>query len=154
MLYLSQLSFSLLFYYQRIMIRLIKIAHWTPRILCILAILLISVFALDAFEPGQSVWHQLLAFAIQLVPTFILTALLIVAWKWEKTGGIIFVIIGLIFGFFLFRLNYRNHHQSLQNTITTVMALAFPFVLSGVLFIISHYLKVKDLAEENNIPAE
>jgi prolipoprotein diacylglyceryltransferase len=112
------------------------------------------VFALDAFEPGQSVWHQLLAFAIQLVPTFILTALLIVAWKWEKTGGIIFVIIGLIFGFFLFRLNYRNHHQSLQNTITTVMALAFPFVLSGVLFIISHYLKVKDLAEENNIPAE
>jgi hypothetical protein len=34
------------------------------------------------------------------------------------------------------------------------MALAFPFVLSGVLFIISHYLKVKDLAEENNIPAE
>jgi hypothetical protein len=34
------------------------------------------------------------------------------------------------------------------------MSLAFPFVLSGVLFFISYYLKKKDLMAENNIPAE
>ena len=153
MLYLSLLSFSVLFYYQGIMNRLTKITHWTPRILCILAILLISVFALDAFEPGQTVWHQLLAFIIHLIPTFILTALLIIAWKWERTGGIILGIAGLALGIFIFWANYKNHHN-LWNTITIVMSLAFPFVLSGVLFIISYYLKKKDLTAENNIPAE
>jgi len=133
--------------------RLTKITHWTPRILCMLAILLISVFALDAFEPGQTICHQLLVFAIHLIPTFILTAILIIAWKWERTGGIILGIAGLAFGIFIFWVNYRNH-RSLWNIISAVMALAFPFVLSGVLFIFSHYLKEKDRAAGNNIPAE
>lgn len=153
MLYLSQLSFSLLFYYQRIMNKLTKITHWTPRILCMLAILLISVFALDAFGPGQTVWHQLLAFIIHMIPSFILIILLIVAWKWEKIGGIILSIVGLAMGLFLIRTNYM-HHGNFWNVFYPVMALAFPFILSGVLFIISHYLKEKDLTEGNNIPAE
>jgi hypothetical protein len=133
--------------------RLIKITYWTPRILCILAILLISVFALDSFEPGQTVWHQILAFIIHLIPSFILIILLIVAWKWEKTGGIILFVAGLIWGFFLFRINYI-HQRSFLNVFYTFMALSFPFILSGVLFIISHYLKVKDLTEDKDITAE
>ncbi|MGD0342274.1 MAG: hypothetical protein ABSA76_11290 [Bacteroidales bacterium] len=132
---------------------LAKITHWTPRILCILAILLISMFALDAFEAGKTIWQQLLDFIIHLIPTFILTALLIIAWKWEKTGGIIFLIVGIAFGIFLFRGNYRHNHN-LWNSISIVMAMAFPFVLSGVLFIISNYLKKKSLTTGNNIPAE
>jgi len=32
-----------------------KILYWSPRILCILAILFISIFALDAFEPGHTI---------------------------------------------------------------------------------------------------
>ena len=129
---------------------LTKITHWTPRILCILAILLISVFALDAFEPGHTVWQQLLAFIIHLIPSFILIALLIVAWKWEKTGGIILSIAGLALGFFLFRGNYRHSHN-LWNSISIVMAMAFPFILSGILFILSRYLKNKDIVAEKNI---
>ena len=153
MLYLSQLSFSLLFYNQGTMNRLTKITYWTPRILCILAILLISVFALDAFEPGQTIWHQILAFIIHLIPSFILIILLIVAWKWEKKGGIILFVAGLAWGFFLIRINYMNH-RSFLNVFYTFMALAFPFILSGVLFIISHHLKEKDLRESKDIPAE
>jgi hypothetical protein len=128
---------------------LTKITHWTPRILCILAILLISVFALDAFEPGHSVWQQLLAFLIHLIPSFILIALLVVAWRWEKTGGIILLIVGIVSGIFLFRTSCA-HHQSLWNSISTVMALAFPFALSGLLFILSDYLKKKHLNGEND----
>jgi hypothetical protein len=132
---------------------LTKITHWTPRILCILAILLISMFAMDAFEPGHTIWQQLLAFIIQLIPSFILIILLIVAWKWEKTGGIILLIAGLTFGIYLFRGNFRHHH-SLWNSISIVMSLAFPFVLSGVLFILSHYLKNKDPEAEKNISSD
>ena len=132
---------------------LTKITHWTPRILCILVILLISMFALDAFEPGHTVWQQLLAFIIHLIPSFILIALLIVAWKWENIGGIIFLIVGLVFGIFLFRVNYK-HNQSLWNSISIVMALAFPIFLSGILFILSHYLKNKELEAGKDIPSE
>jgi hypothetical protein len=132
---------------------LTKITYWTPRILCILAILLLSVFALDAFKPGLTIWHQILAFIIHLIPSFILIILLIVAWKWEKTGGIILFVAGLIWGFFLIRINFMNHISSL-NVFYAFMALAFPFILSGVLFIISHYLKDKDLTEGKDIPAE
>jgi hypothetical protein len=111
------------------------------------------VFALDAFEPGQTIWHQILAFIIHLIPSFILIILLIVAWKWEKKGGIILFVAGLAWGFFLIRINYMNH-RSFLNVFYTFMALAFPFILSGVLFIISHYLKEKDLRESKDIPAE
>jgi hypothetical protein len=111
------------------------------------------VFALDAFEPGQTIWQQLLAFIIHLIPSIILIALLIVAWKWEKTGGIILSIVGLVIGFFLFRGNYRHNH-SLWSSISIVMALAFPFFLSGILFILSNYLKNKDIEAEKNISSE
>jgi hypothetical protein len=133
--------------------RLTKIAYWTPRILCMLAILLISVFALDAFGPGQTVWHQILAFIIHMIPSFILIILLIVAWKWEKTGGIILSLAGLAWGLFLIK-TYSMQHGNFWIVFYRVMALAFPFILSGILFIISHYLQKKDLTEGENIPAE
>lgn len=122
---------------------LTKIAHWTPRILCILAILLLSMFALDVFQPGLSLGRQLLAFVINLVPSFILIAALIVAWKWEKAGGIILIAIGLALGIFIFRGNYKRMGD-MWKSLTVVMALAFPFFLSGVLFLTSDYLKKKE----------
>jgi hypothetical protein len=122
---------------------LTRITHWTPRILCILAILLISVFALDAFEPGRTLGQQLLAFLIHLIPSFILIAALVAAWKWEKIGGLIMIAIGLALGIFLFRGNYKRMGD-LWKSITIVMALAFPFFLSGILFLASDYLKKKE----------
>ena len=67
----------------------IKVFHWLPRIICILAILFISMFALDSFKPDLTIWEQLGDFFMHLIPTYVLIALLIVAWKWEKIGGII-----------------------------------------------------------------
>ena len=78
------------------MSRTIKIFHWFPRILGIIAILFISMFALDAFAPGLTLGQQLLDFLIHLIPSFVLLGILLTAWKWEKPGGIIFILIGLI----------------------------------------------------------
>jgi hypothetical protein len=82
-----------------------KILYWTPRVICILAILFVSLFALDAFDPKLSVWQQLKDFLIHLIPSFILLAILIVAWKREIIGGIIFTLIGLGFSPLLFTQN-------------------------------------------------
>ncbi len=122
----------------------ILIFHWMPRILGIIAILFISLFAADAFQPGMSIWQQLLAFIMHLIPSFILTALLIIAWKWEKLGGIIFMIIGLALSPMVFIHNYRMNH-SIWMSLGIIMLITMPFVLVGVLFIASHYIKKKSI---------
>lgn len=69
-----------------------KHIHFLPRILSILFIVFISLFALDVFEEPQ--W--LLALIIHLIPSYILIILTIIAWKKPRIGGILFLITGLI----------------------------------------------------------
>ncbi|MCE4564949.1 hypothetical protein INQ51_11570 [Maribellus sp. CM-23] len=122
----------------------IKILHWTPRILCILAILFISLFALDSFGPGRTIWQQISAFLMHMIPSFVLLALLIVAWKWELVGGILFTLIGLGFSPFIFTHNYHMNH-SVGMSLFTVLMTNFPFMLVGVLFIIGFFKKKRQV---------
>ena len=116
-----------------------KVLHWLPRILCILAILFISMFSLDAFAPGLTLWQQLGGFLIHNIPSFVLLAVLIVAWKWEKVGGIILTILGLALCIFVFILNYKRNHFPVATSLLNTLMIAIPFVLAGILFILSHY---------------
>jgi hypothetical protein len=120
----------------------VSVIHWIPRILCIVAIAFISIFALDAFEPGLGIWKQIAAFAMHLIPSFILLVFLLVAWKWEYLGGIIFIMIGLGFSPFIFTHNYAMNH-SMWMSLSIILMITFPFVLVGILFIISYFLKKK-----------
>lgn len=122
----------------------IKVIYWIPRILCILAIMFISMFALDSFTAGQSIWQQLGAFAMHLIPSFILIFLLIVAWKWQLIGGVIFIMLGLGFTPFIYTHNYMMNH-SVWMSFSIVLMITFPFVVVGVLFIVSHFLIRKNL---------
>ena len=122
-----------------------KVLYWTARILCILTILFVSLFALDSFSSERTFWQNTTAFLVHLFPSIVLLALLIIAWKWEKTGGIILTIIGLAFSIFLFVFNYKRNHSVTTSLLTTLM-LAIPFVLAGILFILSHNRKKKELS--------
>ncbi len=122
----------------------IRLFYWLPRILCILAILFISLFAADAFAPGLTIWQQLGAFFIHLIPSFVLLAFLIIAWKWELIGGIIFMVIGIAFSPFIFILNYNRNH-SIWLSLVIILSVTFPFVVVGILFLISHRMKKKNL---------
>ena len=122
----------------------IRVFHWLPRIFCILAILFISLFAPDAFVPGLTIWRQLGAFFIHLIPSFILLAFLIVAWKWELIGGIIFMVLGLAFSPFIFIHNYNMNH-SVGMSLFIIMLITFPLFLVGILFLISNRLKKQNL---------
>ena len=115
-----------------------QVFHWLPRIICILAILFISIFAADAFEEGLS------AVLIHLIPSFVLITFLIIAWKWEFIGGIIFTLIGLGLTPFIFMLNYNRNH-SIFDSLLTLLLITFPFIVVGILFIVSHLLKRKNL---------
>ena len=122
----------------------LKVFHWLPRIICILAILFVSVFALDAFSPELTIWQQIGSFLMHLIPSFILLAFLIVAWKWEYIGGIIFAIIGLILSPFVFVMNYTRN-DSIWMSLGIILSITIPFINVGILFIVSHFLKKKNL---------
>jgi hypothetical protein len=117
--------------------------HWLPRILGMIAIAFISLFAADSFQPGYTIWQQITAFLIHLIPSFILLVLLLVAWKWEFIGGILFTIIGVCMTPLLFYHNYSVNHFSIAQCIGIVMLITFPFIVVGILFIISHSKKKK-----------
>jgi len=125
----------------------IAILHWTPRILCILSILFISIFAFDAFEPGLTIWQQLAAFAMHLLPSFILFMMLVVAWRWELVGGIVFMMLGLGLSPFIYTHNYAMNH-SVSMSIGIIMMITFPFFLVGLLFVASYLVKKKQAPQQ------
>ena len=122
----------------------LKILHWSPRILCIMAILFVSLFALDSFDPRLTLLQQIGEFLIHLIPSFVLLACLIVAWKWELIGGIILASIGIGFSPFVYQLNYHRIHD-VGACLVILLVITFPFIVVGVLFIMSHIMKKKNL---------
>ena len=74
-----------------------KLLFWTPRIMTILFAVFISLFALDVFGPGQSLGEMLLGFLIHLIPTYLIVIALVIAWRWEWVGAILFVGLGLLY---------------------------------------------------------
>ncbi len=125
----------------------IKVFHWLPRIICILAILFISMFAADAFGPEKTIWQQLGDFIIHLIPSFVLLVFLLIAWKWEYIGGIIFILIGLGLSPFVFMHNYKMNN-SINMSLGIILVITIPFVVVGGLFILSHIKKKKKLPSE------
>jgi len=79
---------------------------------------------------------------MNLIPTFVLIALLIIAWKWELIGGITFAIIGLAMSPFIYSHNFRMN-QSVGKSLEVLLIITVPFIIIGILFIVSHYLKKK-----------
>jgi hypothetical protein len=121
--------------------------HWIPRILAILGILFISIFALDSFEPGKSVINQITDFLIHLIPSFMLIILLILSWRHELMGGLLFLLAGLLFIPLIFSMNYNRTH-SIWIAAGIIAMINIPFVITGILFIISHR-KTRKLLHSN-----
>lgn len=63
---------------------------WTPRILAILFAAFVSLFALDVFAEGVSIWQALLGLLIHLLPVYVLAIGIALGWRWEWVGGVTF----------------------------------------------------------------
>jgi hypothetical protein len=103
-----------------------KLLFYFPRILSIIFILFISIFALDVFGEYK-IPEVLWALVMHLIPTFILIALTILAWKKPKAGGIAFIVLSLISTIFF---------KTYQNIISLILISLPPFA-TGILFYIS-----------------
>lgn len=96
-----------------------KTLKWAPRILTIAFICFISMFAFDTPITSIGFW-------IHLTPSYLLTGLLILAWKKPKIGGIAFLILTVIFTFWF----------DLYKDIIVFLLIGLPPLITGVLFLI------------------
>ena len=100
---------------------------WTPRILCLLFAVLLSLFALDVFGQGFGFWETVLALLMHLIPTGIVLVVLAVAWRWERIGAILFMALGI---WYLLTAWGRFHWSA-------YVVISGPLFLVGVLFLAS-----------------
>jgi hypothetical protein len=103
-----------------------NILFWLPRILMVILICLMGLLSLDVFGMEGSLLEKIGGFLIHNVPVFILILSLVFAWKKEKMGGIIFIILGLAFTIF-----FRTYAR-----IEIFLLISFPLLLSGILFLL------------------
>jgi len=94
------------------------------------------MFALDAFDGTHTLWEQLGHFFVHLIPSFLLLIVFFVATKWELIGGILFTLIGVALSPPVLILNYRMN-ESMGMSLGVVMAMTGPFIVVGILFVIS-----------------
>src|SRR5271165_1160495 len=85
-----------------------RLLYWSPRILTIAYALFISVFALDVFHEAHGFWHTALALSIHLIPSMVVVAVLIVAWRWEWIGAGLFFVAAVYYAVFMLHRNIPN----------------------------------------------
>jgi len=89
------------------------------------------LFSLDVFTEEYLWWEMLVGFFMHNIPTLVLGGITWLAWKKEKVGGIVFIILAIAFT--LFFKTYNNIFSIL--TITGIP------LLIGILFLVNYYKK-------------
>ena len=102
--------------------------YYTPRILSVTLLAILSFFAVQAFQGVDSSLEGSSPFAIYLFPVFILLVVTAISWKKARLGGTLFIIGGLFYGFGVNELSTSS-----------LAMVATPLILLGVLFHISQY---------------
>jgi len=117
-----------------------KMFYWSPRVLAILAILFLMLFSLDCFEAGQGLGRQLTCFLMHNIPAYIVIAVLVISWKWEFPGGLLFIAAAIGGSIFF-------HGFSGNWGVNIIMA---PFLITGILFILHFYIYGRQVTAEGS----
>ena len=72
-----------------------RILYWAPRVLGVLFAAFISLFAFDVLGTGSGFWPTLGALAIHLIPTALVLLALLIAWRREWIGSLLFLALGI-----------------------------------------------------------
>jgi hypothetical protein len=114
---------------------------WTPRALSILFIAFLSLFALDVFDGHLGFWQTALALTMHLIPSFVLIAALVLAWRWEWIGAALYGAAGLLYVWWV---------VSMSRPVPPAMRLIWILTIAGPAFAIAglflaNWLKRSDL---------
>ncbi len=109
-----------------------KFIYWTPRILSILFIIFLAIFSLDIFDMKLGFWGTVLGLFMHNIPVLVLLAVLIISWKREIVGGIVFILAGIAI-----MVANALKNQAEWYTLSYSLIIAGPAFLIGFLFIIN-----------------
>ena len=107
-----------------------KLLYWFPRIFTIAALFFMAMFSMEVFEGDAPFLRKLAGLFVHNIPVLILAGILILAWKSELTGGILF-ILAFVVGAIFFK-SFTTNPASL--------IVISPFLAVGLLFILYHHL--------------
>jgi hypothetical protein len=74
-----------------------RVVLWLPRALALLFAGFVSLFALDVFAAGYSPAGTAIALLIHLIPTYLIIAALVIAWRRAWAGAILFPALALAY---------------------------------------------------------
>ena len=114
--------------------------YWAPRILGILSMLFLAVFALDVFGEGYRFGELLVALFMHLIPSFVLLVTLIVAWRKERWGGGLYIFLGILYIWMFWD----------QGDWASYLIIAGPLFLTGILFLLNDWITRSQASTEND----
>ena len=104
-----------------------RVLYWSPRILGLVFVAFLAMFALDVFTEYQSPAQVLGAFALNLLPAVLMLGVLIVAWKYELAGAALLALAGIGYAV------RASTHPS------WILVIAGPLFLLAALFVLSRF---------------
>lgn len=114
-----------------------KFVYWTPRILSIIFICFLTLFSLDIFGNGYGFWATVGGLFMHNIPSMILTIVLIISWKREIVGGVVFILAGLLYIAMLVKGGIEVYQ------LFWILPISGPAFLIGILFFIN-WIKKKN----------
>ncbi len=100
---------------------------WIPKILALVFIVFLSLFALDVFSIEATFFQKLLGLLVHLIPSFILIIALTISWEKPIIGGIIFMVLAVVFSIFF---------GIYPIDLSKFLIIPFPPILIGILFVV------------------
>lgn len=100
---------------------------YTARILAVLYIVFISLFALDVFSEGYSIGELLIALFVHLIPSFILAGITWLSIRNALWGGVLFLTAGVSFTLFF----------NTQEEVVSFLLISCPLLVIGGLFVLA-----------------
>jgi hypothetical protein len=98
------------------------------------------MFSLDVFEGNYGFWGTIVGLFIHNIPVLILLIVLLISWRHEIAGGIVFILAGILHTVFsLTRVDAEPWYISFAVS----LIIAVPAFLIGILFLIGWFKKKK-----------
>ncbi|MCX6760027.1 MAG: hypothetical protein NTW46_01640 [Candidatus Nealsonbacteria bacterium] len=118
-----------------------KFIYWTPRILSIIFICFLALFSLDVISPELNFWQIAVGLFMHNIPVFVLLIILLISWKHEIVGGIVFILAGILYVVMILMNILRNSFE--WHMLSWIIIIAGPAFFVGILFTINWLKKTK-----------